>query len=412
MTAALLSIGSELLRGEVTDTNATWLAEQLTGLGFEVVAKETVADSQETIAAALKRLADGCSLLVVTGGLGPTPDDVTAAAAAKAAGRELTCNEDALATIRRRVERRGGELKPSHEKQAMLPLGAELLANSIGTAPGFVVRTERATTFFLPGVPQEMKRMFAEQVEPRVQGTVTNSSYQVVLHTYGAGESWISEQLEGLGNGQSGVTVGYLALPAGVDVKVLINAGDYSSSRALAEKLAGEARGRLGQIVYGEGDDTMISVAGRCVRTRGWRLAVAESCTGGLISKQLTAVPASDFFVGSAVTYANTAKAQVLGVSEDALRGHGAVSAEVAAEMAEGARRTFGCEVAISVTGIAGPSGATPKNPVGMCHWAVAHPGGTVLDERLFRGDRNQVQQQAAFAALDLLRRTISSNGG
>jgi nicotinamide-nucleotide amidase len=412
MTAALLSIGSELLRGEVTDTNATWLADQLTQLGFEVVAKETVSDDREAITAALRRLVDSSALLVVTGGLGPTPDDMTAAAAAEAAGRELTCNEDALATIRRRVEKRGAELKPSHEKQAMVPLGAELLANSIGTAPGFVVRSERGASFFLPGVPQEMKRMFAEQVVPRVQGTVTNSSYQVVLHTYGAGESWISEQLDGLCNGHNGVTVGYLALPAGVDVKVLANTGDYAHSRDVAERLASEARERLGNIVFGEGDDTMVSVVGRQLRTRGWRLALAESCTGGLISKKLTAVPASDYFVGSAITYANAAKSQVLGVSEDALRGHGAVSAEVAAEMAEGARRTFDCQVAISVTGIAGPSGATPGKPVGTCHWAVAHPGGTTIEERVFRGDRNQVQHQAAFAALDLLRRTISTNGG
>jgi nicotinamide-nucleotide amidase len=408
MPVALLSIGNELLTGEIANGNAQWLAAQLAELGLYVDRIETVADDKDELVATLLRLYPEHSTIIATGGLGPTSDDLTAEAAAKSVGVELGAHDDALAAIRRRVEASGGVMRAGHRKQALLPLGSDVLPNAEGTAPGFIVRTERATAFFLPGVPHEMRAMFQAQVAPRIRGAAPQNGYSICLHTVGRGESWIAETLEGLEEKHAGVTLRYRAKSSEVDVKIEARGSDYGDARSRASAAAAEARERLGEAVYGEGDQTMPQLAGKLVRSRGWRLAVAESCTGGLIAQQLTSQPASDFFVGGAVTYANAAKTALLGVSEDTLRGHGAVSAEVAAEMAEGARRAFGCDVAVSVTGIAGPTGATADKPLGLCHWAVSYPGGTVVEHQVFQGNRNQVQEKAALAALDLLRRTVN----
>ncbi|MBI4702273.1 MAG: CinA family nicotinamide mononucleotide deamidase-related protein [Deltaproteobacteria bacterium] len=408
MTVALLSIGTELLRGEVANSNATWLAEELTLLGFTVAVVETVPDEPEALGEALRRLGSRHDWLIATGGLGPTSDDVTAAVAAEVTGRELQCDQDALAAIEHELEHRGQPLRPGHEKQAWVPAGSELLPNARGTAPGFLVRLSRAAAFFLPGVSHEMQQIFREHVCPRIAAAAPRTSFQICLRTYGAAESLVGERLSGLEQEFTGLVLGYCVRGPEVDVKLLVRATSYAQAREQAEAAARSARERLGALVYGEGEDTLPRLARRLLREKGWRLAAAESCTGGLLSELLTSEPASDFFVGSAVTYANSAKTALLGVSEEALRGHGAVSAEVAAEMAEGARRALGCEAALAVTGIAGPSGSSSGKPVGLCFWAVAHPGGTRVEHATFAGSRTEVQRHAALAAFDLLRRTVS----
>jgi nicotinamide-nucleotide amidase len=408
MTVALLSIGTELTRGEITNTNASWLAAELTLSGFNVAACEAVPDDLETVAAAVRRLAGSYRLVIATGGLGPTTDDLTAAAAALAAGVELRRDESALLSIRRRVESRGKAMNAGLEKQADVPAGCETLPNSNGTAPGFTLQLKDTPVFFLPGVPREMKRMFTEQVLPRVRPTAPANTFQVRLRTYGLGESSIGQALEGIEAEHEGVKLGYRIQFPEVDVKVHARAASQSMAREAALKAADDVRARLGHVVYGAGDESFPEIVGRAVRGRGWRLAVAESCTGGLIMHLLTAFPASDYLVGGAVTYANSAKSRLLGVFEDTLRGHGAVSAEVAAEMAEGARRLCECDAALAVTGIAGPTGGTATKPVGVVYWAVAHPGGTVVRDQVFSGDRDEVQRAAAYAGLDLLRRTAA----
>jgi nicotinamide-nucleotide amidase len=250
-----------------------------------------------------------------------------------------------------------------------------------------------------------MKRMFTEQVLPRVRPTAPNNTYLARLRTYGMGESAIGQALEGVEAAHPGVTLGYRVQFPEVDVKVHARAASQSLARDVAQKAAADVKARLGSVVYGEGDESFAEIVGRAVRSRGWRLAVAESCTGGLISHLLTSYPASDYLVGGAVTYANSAKSRLLGVSEDTLRGHGAVSGEVAAEMAEGVRRLCECDVGLGVTGIAGPTGGTATKPVGLVYWAVSHPGGTVVRDRVWNGDRDEVQMAAAYAGLDLLRR-------
>jgi nicotinamide-nucleotide amidase len=404
MTAAILSIGTELTRGEIVNSNASWLSAELTGIGFEVLEAATVDDDPERIGEALKRLAKTYGVVVATGGLGPTTDDLTSAAVAKAMGVPVVRDVGSLEAIRRRFEAAGRSMSPTNEKQADFPQGAEVLANAVGTAPGFAVTLGNCRAFFLPGVPREMKRIFADQIVPRIAKLAPHLTFQTRLKTFGLPESVVGEKLQGIEAAFPGVRLGYRAHFPEIEVKVHATAGSFDDARVLADGASNEVRARLGDVVYGEGDDTFAEVVGRSLRTKGYLLAVAESCTGGLLGHLITSEPASDYFVADAVTYANAAKTRFLGVSEDVLRGHGAVSAEVAAAMAEGARRVCGVEIAVAITGIAGPSGASPNKPVGLVYWAVAHPGGTIVRDRIFNGDRQMIQTLASYAALSLVR--------
>jgi nicotinamide-nucleotide amidase len=250
-----------------------------------------------------------------------------------------------------------------------------------------------------------MKQMFEEQVTPRIRALSPNDSHQIRLRTFGMPESVVGEKLAGIEGSLSGVTIGYRAHFPEIEVKVLARAKDKPEAHDLATRAAAEVRARLADVLYGEGEDTFPGVVGRALRTRGWTLAIAESCTGGLIGHLLTReAGASDYLLLDAVTYANSAKQQVLGVDEDALRGHGAVSAEVASRMAEGARRVSGADLALAVTGIAGPTGGTESKPVGLVYLAVATSKGTVVKERTFPyADRNMIQTVAAYAGLALV---------
>jgi nicotinamide-nucleotide amidase len=408
MTCAVLCIGTELTRGELVDTNGPWLAAALTDIGFEVVEKATVDDDQGRIIAAVKRLATFASVVVCTGGLGPTTDDLTSEAVAEALGVTLERHEPSLDHIRRKLEKLGRTVSPSNAKQADFPRGAEILANPIGTAPGFQVELGGALFYFMPGVPREMTRMFEEQVVPRIRPRAPNESFQIRLRTFGLPESVVGERLAGVEEAFPGVTIGYRATFPEIEVKVLARekrGGSNDVARDLCQRATAEVRARLADVVYGEGHDTFAGVVGRALRARGFTLAIAESCTGGLVGHMVTREPgASDFLLVDAVTYANSAKTRLLGVGEDVLRGHGAVSAEVAAAMAEGVRRVSDADVALSLTGVAGPSGGTAEKPVGTVYIAVASAKGTVVKHRLFPGERLQIQTLAAYAGLHLVR--------
>lgn len=405
MSVAILSIGTELTRGEIVNTNAAWLATELTGIGFSVTRVVVIPDTRETIIREVQSLAPHHSAVIVTGGLGPTTDDLTADALAAAAHRPLELHEESLVAITRRVTARGRTMTDGHRKQARIPQGSEVIPNPVGTAPGFVQMLGPCAFIVLPGVPQEARAMFDAHVIPRIRPLAPRRSFQVRLRTWGLGESELDAKLSHLERNHEGLILGYRVMFPAVEVKLLCDGVSYDQARARAEVAAREAKALLGDAVYGEGDDDFAQVVGRLVRARGWRLAVAESCTGGLISHLLTRFPSSDFFALGAVTYENAAKTAVLRVSEDTLRGHGAVSTEVALEMARGARRVAQCDVGIGVTGIAGPTGGTAEKPVGLVHWAVVHPGGEIARDRVFSGDRNNVQSLAAHAALNSLRR-------
>ncbi|MBX3229760.1 MAG: competence/damage-inducible protein A [Labilithrix sp.] len=405
MTSAVLSIGTEITRGELTNTNATWIAAALTDLGFEVLEHCTVDDDKARIVSALERIARGAKVVISTGGLGPTTDDLTTEAVAAALNVGLERDAASLEHIRRRFEKLGRTMNESNMKQADFPAGATVLPNPIGTAAGFMVEIRGARAFFLPGVPPEMKRMFEEQVVPRIREMAPNDSHQIRYRTFGLPESVVGERLAGVEAAFPGVTIGYRAHFPEIEVKVLARAGEHKAAIELAERAASEVRARIGEVIYGNGDDTFAGVVGRALRTRGWTLAIAESCTGGLVGHLLTREPgASDYLVLDAVTYANSAKQAVLGVDEEVLRGHGAVSPEVAMRMADGARRVSNADVALAITGIAGPTGGSETKPVGLVYLAVSTQKGNVVKEQTFPGDRHWIQTLAAYQGLAMVR--------
>lgn len=407
LTVAVLCTGSELTRGELVNTNATWLAEALTALGFEVAAIDCVADDRARIREALERLGRAHTAVVCTGGLGPTTDDLTTECVAELLGVPLVRDAESLELIRARMARFGRTMAASNAKQADFPAGATILPNGRGTAPGFSVRLGQALAFFLPGVPSEMKAMFTDSVVPALDPLERPRQFQVRLGTYGMAESEVNDRLAGI-EAAYDVLIGYRASIPTIEVKVLARAESVEAARVRAEAAAVEVRTRLGDVVFTDSVQTYPAALLALLESRGVTLALAESCTGGLVSELLTDVPGSSrTFLGGAVVYSNALKTALLGVPEALIAAHGAVSREVAEAMAEGARVRLGADVGLALTGIAGPGGGTAEKPVGLVHWAVATRDGVTAREQVFPGDRTQVRRRAAYAGLALVRRTL-----
>jgi nicotinamide-nucleotide amidase len=405
--ASVLSIGTELTRGEIDNTNATWLAERLTAIGLEVAGISTVADDAAAIIAALEQLSQTSALVVSTGGLGPTTDDITSACVARWLGVERVRDATVLAGLEQRLSRLGRALTASNAQQADFPAGARILDNAHGTAPGFGVVRGDSQLFFMPGVPREMRPMFERHIEPVASALVSGAQHQVRLRCFGSPESVLNDKLSGL-EPAHGVTIGYRAHFPEVLIKLLARADSRSAAEERAALAAHEAKLRLGTAVYAEGDRAMPEVVGELLRARGLTLCLAESCTGGLVSSLLTRQPASDILLGGVVSYANSVKIAQLGVSPGTLEAHGAVSAETAREMAEGARRRFDSDLALSLTGIAGPSGGSDAKPVGLVYYALATPTGTRVEHvNVSQRPREMVQLYSAWCGLDLIRRSL-----
>ncbi len=412
MQIELLSVGTELLLGEILDTNAAYLAEKLSGLGINVYYQTTVGDNLERLAAALHIALARADGVLATGGLGPTEDDLTAAAVARVAGLELALDEQAAARIRAFARQRGLASADGLLKQARVPAGARPIPNPVGTAPGFILSTGGKIIIALPGVPTEMTAMAEQTVLPYLaelaarEGAATIVSR--VLRLAGIGESQAEAQLQDLIQAQSNPTIAPLAKPAEVRIRLTARAPDRAAALEMIRPLEQEIRRRLGEHIYGADDETLEQLIGGLLRARGETLALAESCTGGLIGHRITAVPGSSaYLLASLVTYADEAKVRFLGVPPQMIRDHGAVSAEVARAMAAGARRACGADVGLSVTGIAGPTGATDSKPVGLTYVAVADADGGEVEEHHLRGDRAMVKERGAQAALYLLLRRL-----
>ena len=407
MTTAVLSIGTELTRGELVNTNAAWLGEELTKLGFDVVEHLTVDDQLDRIVTVLHRLAETHRVVIVTGGLGPTSDDLTTAAAAKAAGVNLCRDESVVEGIRQKFEAFGRVMPESNAKQGDFPEGAEILSNPMGTAPGFAMALGHAGFFFVPGVPREMKHIFHESIVPAIAALAEPRTHQVHLRTFGLTESGVAEALRGLEKAHAGLTLGYRAHFPEIEVKVHVRADSAAEAERLSASIAEEVRALLGDAVFGGRADSFAQVVGRALRDQGKTLAVAESCTGGQVGEMLTRIPgASDYLLLDAVVYANSAKEAVLGVSREILLAHGAVSSETAAAMAEGALRVAGADIAVSITGVAGPGGGTEDKPAGTIWFGLARKGEpTITKHRKLPWGRDRVQTLAAYFALELVRR-------
>jgi nicotinamide-nucleotide amidase len=410
MIAAVLSIGTELTRGELVNSNAAWLAEQLTTLGFTVHTQLTVDDDIPRIVAALTALAVDHQLIVSTGGLGPTTDDLTTEAVAKALAVPLVRDQHALDRMRGFFASRGRSMSATNEKQADFPEGADILANDVGTAPGFGVMFGQCRLFVMPGVPREMKHLFSDRIVPRIANLAVCKSHQIHLRTFGLPESQLGEQLQGVEEQHPGVIIGYRAHFPEIELKILAQAEDRAAAERLAEKAADEVKRRVGEIIFGGREDTFAGAVGRTLRDRGLTLSVAESCTGGLVGSMLTSVPgSSDYLLLDAVTYSNSAKTSVLGVGEETLRAYGAVSEETAIAMVQGVLRVSGAELGVSVTGIAGPGGGSDEKPVGTVWIAVGSRAGAMFARRFkFWGGRDWVQTLSAYTALRMVQKLAS----
>jgi nicotinamide-nucleotide amidase len=420
----ILSTGDEVLTGQIADTNAAFLADALGSLGFEVSRHTTVGDDRGMLATTFRDLGASADVVLCTGGLGPTVDDLTTEVAAEVLGVGLRRDDAALAHMESLWARRGRPMPENNRKQAEIPELAEVLANPIGTAPGFTVKIGRASFFFMPGVPREMKKMFAEQVVPRLNALRAEPTvFEVrVLRSFGLAESAVDEALAGLEARFPGVKLGFRAHFPEIQIKLTakgpVTMGDpervphsppdAAAVGALLDAAAAEVRRHVGDHVFSEGAP-MAEVVGLGLRRDGATLATAESCTGGLVAEQITAIPgSSDYFDRGFVTYTNQAKIDLLGVGEDVLRDHGAVSEPCARAMAEGARTRARTTYAVAITGVAGPGGGTPEKPVGLVYVAIATPDRTVVRRVSWPGQREQVRAISAMAALDLVRRALS----
>jgi nicotinamide-nucleotide amidase len=410
MTAAVLSIGTELTRGELLNSNATWLSEQLTALGFTVIEHITVDDDTPRIVEAVTQLAARHRVVVSTGGLGPTTDDLTTQAVADALGVGIARDPATVEKLQKLALHFGRVLPPNNMKQADFPVGSEILLNDVGSAPGFAVKLGQAQLFFMPGVPKEMQHIFSDRIVPRIAEFAERNSHQIHFRTFGTTESAVGQALDGVEERFPGVTIGYRASFPEVELKVLAQAEGYAAAVQLAERAADEVKQRVGHVIYGDRDDTYPGAIGRTLRDRRLTLSLAESCTGGMLGSMLTSVPgSSEYLLFDAVTYSNSAKTSVLGVPEDTLRAFGAVSEETAIAMVRGVLRVSEADLGVSVTGIAGPGGGTDEKPVGTVWIGVGDRSGNVYAKKfLFRGDRQRIRTMAAYTALRLVREHVT----
>ena len=415
MQVELLSVGTELLLGQIVDTNAAYLAGKLSELGVNVYHKTTVGDNAERLAAALRICLGRSDVVLATGGLGPTKDDITAAIVAQVMGVRLAEDEATSEKIRSFARQRGIKLLDSLLKQAFVPEGAQVVPNPVGTAPGFVVTRDSETVIALPGVPSEMKAMAGQTVLPYLAGRAEKEGGRSVIvsrviRLAGIGESQAEAELADLIEKQTNPTIAPYAKTYEVHLRVTAKAPNRAEAEALIAPVEAEIRRRLGSHVYGADDEMLEAIIGGMLRTAGLTLAVAESCTGGLIGHRITNVPgSSDYFLAGLTTYSNDSKVKLINVSEETLAAHGAVSAETAAAMAEGVRRATGAEVGLSSTGIAGPTGGTPTKPVGLVYLGRSDGSGTVTEELRLRGDRLMIKERAAHLALFLLYRGVKA---
>lgn len=397
----LLMVGDELLDGRTRDTNSAWLIDRARAEGWRVDAVEVLGDDVQRLAAALLRHGETARAIVVTGGLGPTEDDLSREALAAALGVGLVLDEAVLSALRRRFEQRGRRMAPSNRRQAFRPTTSEVIENPVGTAVGLRDRVREATVLLLPGVPAELEAMFDDHVRPLLDPLLAGGALPARrLRTTQVAESVLATMVEEVLEDRADFALAYCVSTWGVDL--LLRNPD---PERLEQRVA-LLRGALGDRVYAEGDLSLpAAVVQECART-GRTLAVAESCTGGLVGAALTSVPgSSEAFLGGVVAYADAAKSSQLGVDPDLLRTYGAVSEEVARAMARGARERFGARLAVSTTGIAGPGGGTADKPVGTVCVGLATTEGEVSGTLRLGGDRELVRRWSVAAALDALRR-------
>jgi nicotinamide-nucleotide amidase len=409
MRAEIFSIGTELLLGQIVDTNAAYIAQRLAEAGIPLFFKNTVGDNPDRLRQVLRLALERSDLLICTGGLGPTEDDITTAGIAEAFGVPLELREDAKATLERFFADRGRPMSDNQLKQAMYPVGATLVPNPTGTAQGFILEKDGKTAIVLPGPPNELYPMWRDTVAAYLRARSGQTIVSRTLRFCGIGEGALEVRLREIIHAQDNPTVAPYAKLGEVHIRVTARAADDAEAWRLIDPVVARIRDVADQYLYGVDEETLEEIVGGLLRARGLTLAVAESCTGGLLGGRLTNVPgSSDYFLGGVISYGNAVKERVLGVPAVTLAAHGAVSEATACAMADGARRTIGADVGISITGVAGPGGGTAEKPVGLVYLGLAMAGHPTRAFRLtLWGDRPSVRARAVQEALVHLRTAL-----
>lgn len=415
MRIELVTIGDELLLGFTVDTNSAYMARELARFGVQVVRRTSVGDDAAQITAAVTDAMTRTGAVITTGGLGPTSDDITKPAVAAIFGREIRLREELLDELRKRWKARGlpGDLPDSNRSQAEIPKGAEILVNRYGTAPGLLLEDKAGRwVAMLPGVPREMRGILNEELIPRIiaKGGNREVLQSLTIRTSGLPESTLAEKIAMQSRELGEIRLAFLPGADGVDLRLTVRAPDAAAADARLKAAALKLRAPIERYVYGEGETEFSAVVIEECRRHKARIAVAESCTGGLLAVRLTDIPgSSDVFVGGVIAYDNSVKVAELDVGQEIIDGFGAVSEQTAVAMARGAARKFGTEVAIGITGIAGPGGGSAEKPVGLVWIAVEGPRPRAKSF-IFGGDRAEIRHRAVQAALGMIRRQFQTD--
>ena len=413
MAAEVICVGTELLLGDILNSNSQYLAKELAALGVPHFYQTVVGDNIDRVHQAIEIGATRSSILIFTGGLGPTPDDLTTESIASYFNTPLVKYPEVIADIERKYAQRGREMTASNRKQALQPQGAAILPNPLGTAPGMIWQPRAGLTIFtFPGVPREMYRMWQDTAIPflKTQGYGQNPIYSRSLRFFGVAESALAEQVNHLFDSNN-PTVAPYAGKGQVRLRISARAANETAANSLIEPIAREIQQIAGDNYFGSDDDTLASVVGQLLMARCQTLAVAESCTGGGLGQMLTDTPgSSSYFMGGIISYANRIKVDLLGVNAEDLARAGAVSETVAMQMAAGVKAKLGTDWGVSITGVAGPGGGTEAKPVGLVYIGIARPDGEVEGIKYQLGsqqERGLIRQMSASQTLDLLRRRL-----
>ncbi len=406
-TSEIITIGTEIILGQITDSNTPYIANALTEKGIRVLFQTSVGDDKELLKSALKVAGERVDLIITTGGLGPTANDITRETLSDFFGVSLVLDEKSYTHLQKIVESRHRKVTDADKKQALIPEGATVVSNGNGTAAGFVFRHGNAEFVCMPGVPGEMQSMLHKYLEARTKYTSGEGcALSRTIHTFGISERTAEDSLVDC-NGQARVMT--LVHDGVVSVSVLATAPTGEIAAKILDAVEQNARQKLGHAVFGTGDETLESAVAVLLKKRNKTIAVAESCTGGLVSDKLTNIPGiSEFFLEGIVAYSNRAKSGILGVPEELIIKHGAVSREVARAMAEGVQKRSSANVGIGITGIAGPGGATKDKPVGLVYVAVVSDGTFEVKELRLRGSRIDIKRFSAHCALNMARLSLT----
>lgn len=408
MKAEIIAIGTEILLGDIVNTNAQYLAKELASLGIDVYHQSVIGDNEERIMEGLSKAFKNSDIIITTGGLGPTQDDITKEVGAKLFNKELVLHKESLEWIKKYLKTEDEYTLEANKKQAYVPKDSIVLKNHYGTAPGIIINENNKILIILPGPPKEMKKIFEEYVRDYLKDITGNIIKSKTIRMFGIGESVMAKKVDHLIKNAKNPTVAPYAKESDVILRITAKANSEEGCDSLIKPVYEEIKSILGEYIYGEDEDSLEKVVANMLCDKKISISTAESCTGGLIAASLVSYPGiSEVFMEGAVTYSNESKVTRLGVKEETLNKYGAVSKETAEEMAVGIAKTAKTDIGVSTTGVAGPGGGSEEKPVGLVYIGLYIKGKTIVEKFNINGDREQVRKRATLNALNMIRKEL-----